>query len=261
MSWVCKICSSNNDDSAEFCFVCDSPKAVAPPPPVPAPETSLHSRGARTYSLTKKRAADLRLSGDIVVPAEFTAIADGAFYNRTDVRSVTLHGGITKIGRQAFKGCRNLKKVVCPMRLTSIASEAFKDCPIPVSERPKASYVASDAFSAPTSGMYEGWDRVAPISEMFGRSAGSSSTSGSAATTSSRTASTPPRRTTTAASTPARTTTAAGSSRPSYSYTPSRRSYGTRRRFDGKTKAKIIFWSFAAVSIIAAAAIWLVAIL
>ncbi len=130
MAWVCKYCSTNNEDGESKCMVCDREK-----------------KENRVCSLTAARAAALGLTGNITIPAEFNVIGDGAFKNRTDIYSVTLHPEVTKISKEAFRGCTNLNKVVCPVTLTSVGIKAFYNCSsLSVSARPRARYTASDAY-------------------------------------------------------------------------------------------------------------------
>ncbi|MBO7292791.1 MAG: leucine-rich repeat protein, partial [Clostridia bacterium] len=143
MPWVCSVCSTNNEDGNELCFVCDAPRPVAPPPsPAPASTT-----GVRT--LTRNRVASLRLRGDVVVPEEFNAIGESAFAGRRDISSVTLHAGVKKIGASAFSGCHALSRIVGGEGLTSIGARAFYDCPALSGARPRARYMADDAFAMP----------------------------------------------------------------------------------------------------------------
>ncbi len=129
MSWVCKFCSTNNDDSSTNCFVCDAPKTVS------------------ICTLTAKRVKDLGLTGDVVIPPEFNVIGEDAFRARKDITTVTVHSGVTKISQNAFYGCSNLRSVHCEGVLEYIASKAFYDCTLlPAFSRPKAERVASDAF-------------------------------------------------------------------------------------------------------------------
>ena len=84
-------------------------------------------------------------SGDIVIPSTATvttsfygeyynvtyrvaAIGDNAFYNSTNLRSVTLPNSVTLIGESAFSGCSSLTSVSLPYGLTSIGKEAFYQC-------------------------------------------------------------------------------------------------------------------------------------
>lgn len=130
MSWICKYCSTNNEDGDSKCIVCDN---------------------ARTYSytrtLTAKCVQDLRLSGDVVIPEEYNVIGEAAFKNRSDITSVRLHSGMSKIMKEAFSGCTNLREVYCEAKLNSIGPKAFYDCKsLTASKRPTAKVVQDDAF-------------------------------------------------------------------------------------------------------------------
>ena len=80
MGWVCRFCSTNNDDSDSQCIVCDRPKGAS-----------------LVCTLTAKRVRDLGLRGDVIIPIEFNVIGEDAFLNRTDITSVTLHDGVKRI--------------------------------------------------------------------------------------------------------------------------------------------------------------------
>lgn len=134
MSWVCKICSSNNDDSSKCCTVCDAPK------------NDKKSRSA--CKLTKKRAEALGLSGDIVIPDKFNVIGESAFEGRKDIYSVVLPDSVAVIEKRAFAKCINLEKVEAK-KLNSIKHEAFFDCvKLSKSDRPTARYVSYSAFGS-----------------------------------------------------------------------------------------------------------------
>lgn len=131
MAWVCKMCSSNNEDDCKVCAICDTPK---------------NDRSICT--LTKKRVAELRLSGDVIIPEEFNVIGEGAFKDRLDIRTVLAHDNVVKIDKQAFAGCLNLEKVEAK-NLNSIKSEAFLNCTKLIGRnRPSAKHIAQDAFKS-----------------------------------------------------------------------------------------------------------------
>ena len=131
MGWVCKYCSTNNEDSDAQCIVCDKPKA-----------------SSTICTLTAKRIRDLNLRGDVIIPLEFNVIGEDAFSNRTDITSVTLHSDVRKIMKNAFYGCKNLQRVIARGELEYIGSKAFFDCKkLSSGNRPKAQRVSDDAFS------------------------------------------------------------------------------------------------------------------
>lgn len=61
---------------------------------------------------------------DVVVPDGVKAIS-GAFCFGENVRSITISNSVTKIGRSAFAGCRNLKAVFIPESVIEIHETAF----------------------------------------------------------------------------------------------------------------------------------------
>lgn len=56
------------------------------------------------------------------------AIADGAFYGLSNIKSVTLPNTVTTIGANAFAGCRGLVSVSIPASITSLGVNAFYNC-------------------------------------------------------------------------------------------------------------------------------------
>ena len=133
MSWVCKYCNANNDDDASNCFVCDKPHGFA-----------------FTKTLTATRVKELGLTGDVVVPEEYTAIGEGAFKYCTGITSISIHDGVTKIMKEAFCGCVNLREVRCTTKFNSIGERAFYNCKsLAVDRRPQAKRVFDQAFEIP----------------------------------------------------------------------------------------------------------------
>lgn len=134
MTWICKNCSTANDDTDGKCIVCDMLKP---------------SDSVRT--LTPKRVSDLGLCGDVIIPTEFNHIGEYAFEGRDDITSVHLHIGVEIIEKEAFANCKSLKYVDCPHTLASIRSKAFAGCTsLDMKRRPKAVRVATDAFMSTT---------------------------------------------------------------------------------------------------------------
>ena len=50
------------------------------------------------------------------------------FYQRTNIKSVSIEDGVTSIGRLAFENCKNLTSVTIPNSVTSIGEYAFLRC-------------------------------------------------------------------------------------------------------------------------------------
>lgn len=70
---------------------------------------------------------------DVVLRSKYngkpvTKIADKAFFNCTDIKSVTIKDGVTSIGVHAFKNCGCLKRVDIPDTVTEICEGAFYNC-------------------------------------------------------------------------------------------------------------------------------------
>ena len=87
------------------------------------------SKDRKSYEVTEKGIA----TGDIVIPDTYrgkpvTAIAKKAFFNKSDVFSVTIGKNITTIGEYAFANCSYLTSVNLPEGLTSIGNNAFASC-------------------------------------------------------------------------------------------------------------------------------------
>ena len=92
------------------------------------------SKDNRTVEVTF---GDSPYSGNIVIPSEVVynnktytviAIGEGAFYNDTKVRAVTIPNSVTTIESEAFSGCTSLTSVTIPNSVTTIESEAFNGC-------------------------------------------------------------------------------------------------------------------------------------
>lgn len=64
---------------------------------------------------------------DIVIPGTFSAIGKEAFYE-SDIRSVIIEEGVTKIDSSAFCGCRKLERITLPNSLETIGYDAFGHC-------------------------------------------------------------------------------------------------------------------------------------
>ena len=63
-----------------------------------------------------------------VVPSTVTAIGESAFYELTNLTSITIPNSVTSIGESAFANCQSLSSVSLPSSLTSIGESAFTNC-------------------------------------------------------------------------------------------------------------------------------------
>ena len=67
---------------------------------------------------------------DITIPAKFgeypvSSIADSAFYNHTNLKSVTIPESVRSIGSSAFSWCTSLEDVTIPEGVVTIGNAAF----------------------------------------------------------------------------------------------------------------------------------------
>ncbi len=90
-------------------------------------------------SVTSKFTGDdyVDYSGDIEIPDDMTyvgvtydviAIEDEAFYDCTEVTSVTIPNSVTSIGDSAFYNCRTMKELTIGSRVATIGNSAFDSC-------------------------------------------------------------------------------------------------------------------------------------
>ncbi len=70
----------------------------------------------------------MELTQDTLTLPACTAVADGAYAGREDLRRVILPEGTTAIGSEAFTGCTALEEVILPSTLTEIGAAAFAGC-------------------------------------------------------------------------------------------------------------------------------------
>lgn len=83
---------------------------------------------------------------DIVIPESVAAIRDYAFMNAVNIKSVTLHDGITYIGDSAFNRCA-IKNIELPKNVEYIGNYAFYNCPIESIDIPASvKYIGHHAF-------------------------------------------------------------------------------------------------------------------
>jgi hypothetical protein len=87
------------------------------------------SEDGKSYAVTGKGIA----TGDIVIPATYrsrpvTAIGEKAFFNKSDITSVTLNDNIKRIEAQAFANCSYITNITMPAELEEIGQGAFQSC-------------------------------------------------------------------------------------------------------------------------------------
>lgn len=65
---------------------------------------------------------------DLIIPEDVTWVGSYAFYELTELSSVSFHFGITGIGDYSFAGCSTLKNIELPNSIRSICYGAFLKC-------------------------------------------------------------------------------------------------------------------------------------
>ena len=85
--------------------------------------------GKTAYEVTGKGTA----TGDIVIPDTYrglpvTSIGKKAFFNKSDITSVSIGANVTSIGEYAFANCSYITSINLPANLTFIGESAFASC-------------------------------------------------------------------------------------------------------------------------------------
>lgn len=102
--------------------------------PATAGAATIYTYGDYSYVINSDRTVTVHgyngCDADVTVPAKLnglqvSAIGENAFYNNTDIESVTLPEGVLEIGRAAFYFCTDLTQVDLPESLETIGSLSF----------------------------------------------------------------------------------------------------------------------------------------
>ncbi len=65
---------------------------------------------------------------DLIIPEGFTRVPANAFYNWTNLRTISMPNTLQTIGTNAFYHCSSVSKIVIPGGVTSIGNSAFSRC-------------------------------------------------------------------------------------------------------------------------------------
>lgn len=68
------------------------------------------------------------VNGTFEIPNSVTTIGYRAFYNCTNLESITIPESVTEIGAFAFENCNSLKSITIPKSITKIGFAAFYNC-------------------------------------------------------------------------------------------------------------------------------------
>ncbi len=68
------------------------------------------------------------INGEVTIPDGVTRIGDDAFWGCRSLTSITIPEGVTSIGDGAFNGCSSLTSITIPDSVTSIENSAFTSC-------------------------------------------------------------------------------------------------------------------------------------
>lgn len=110
-------------------------------PPVTDPPVDLAAEvktGDMVFSLQRDNTYMLTSwsgTGDsVTIPAtagegKVTAVADACFKDLTELKTVVISEGVTKLGNEVFSGCTSLENVTIPVSVTAIGHSAFLGTP------------------------------------------------------------------------------------------------------------------------------------
>ena len=95
--------------------------------------TYVYASEEKVATLTKGKPTEKTLIIPKIVPGTevaVTKIAEAAFSGNTTIENLRFEEGVTltSIGANAFKGCKNIKKIWLPASLTTIGAQAFDGC-------------------------------------------------------------------------------------------------------------------------------------
>jgi hypothetical protein len=96
-------------------------------------------------------------NGALTIPGGVTAVGDNAFLNALALTSISLPSSITSIGQHAFDHCSALASIIIPAAVTTIADHAFSSCSA------LASVTIPDGVTSIGAGAFEGCTHLVSI--------------------------------------------------------------------------------------------------
>ncbi len=137
--------------------------------------SKLHTQGDYVFYVDTNKIYLVGYTGtatQLVLPNDYNGsnyeIYQYAFYERTDITSITIGNGVTSIGNRAFYNCSGLTSITIPSSVTSIGKYAFYNCSnltsitIPASVKSIGDYAFYDC-SGLTSVTFEAGSRLKSI--------------------------------------------------------------------------------------------------
>ena len=88
-------------------------------------EDGTHNGSQLTWTLYRSRSTG---NADSLVISGNGEMAENAFYQWTQLKTVVIEEGVTTIPANAFYGCSSLTSVTIPASVTTIGQDAFQDC-------------------------------------------------------------------------------------------------------------------------------------
>ncbi len=105
---------------------------------------------AGNHYLVNYVGSDIEIVLPTLVDGQTYSIYDYAFYEKSNITSITIPSGVTSIGERAFYNCTGLTSITIPSGVTSIGSWAFSYCrgltTVTFEEGSKLSSIGDDAF-------------------------------------------------------------------------------------------------------------------
>lgn len=130
----------DNNEKASICLFCGKAfivkeaieKASASKSVVKnAQNTIENSFDAQTEDLIIEKGVLKKYVGEsenVVIPDGVIAIGERAFFNCSNIKTITFPDSVEEIGKAAFQFCKGLKNLELPKGLISIGEEAFSNC-------------------------------------------------------------------------------------------------------------------------------------